>query len=161
MNVFVLDMNLQRCAEYHTDKHVVKMLTETAQLLSSTYYSTNEETIAPYKLSHYNHPWAIWARASLNNWNWLSCFGLYLYEEYKYRYGNKHHGGGDIICYMVQFPPSLSLSTLTPMPLCMPEECKHTNVVESYRTYYNEYKSHLFKWTGRKVPYWIMEDDLC
>lgn len=158
MNVFVLDTNLQKCAEYHTDKHVVKMLTETAQLLSSAYYSTNEETVAPYKLSHFKHPWAIWARASLSNWSWLSCLGLHLYDEYKYRYGDKHHKGGDMICYMVQFPPSLPTGTVTQMPLCMPEDCKTDDVVASYREYYKRYKTHIFKWTKRGKPYWLEEE---
>lgn len=33
MNIFILDENPQKCAEYHCDKHVVKMILETAQIL--------------------------------------------------------------------------------------------------------------------------------
>lgn len=155
MNVFVLDMDLLKCAEYHTDKHVVKMITETVQLLSSAYYSTNEEEVAPYKISHYNHPWARWARTTVSNRWWLSCLGIALYGEYKYRYGDKHHRGGDLIIYMRQFPPALSEGGLTQMPMCMPEECKIGGVVESYREYYRRHKKHIFKWTGRDKPFWI------
>ena len=155
MNVFVLDMDLQKCAEYHTDKHVVKMITETAQLLSSAYYSTNEEIIAPYRLSHYNHPWAKWARETVSNWWWLSCLGLALYDEYQYRYGDRHHRAGDLIIYMRQFPPSVPIGYLTLMPLCMPAECKIGNVVESYREYYKKYKQDIFSWKGRDKPFWI------
>lgn len=159
MNVFVLDMDLRKCAEYHTDKHVVKMITETAQLLSSAYYSTNEEEFAPYKLSHFNHPWAIWARASLENWMWLANFGLHLYDEYRYRYQKEHHRAGDLLCYMINFPPNLQSSSITPKPLCMPADCKTSNVVESYRNYYNKYKTHIFKWTGRSMPEWCQRTD--
>lgn len=155
MNVFVLDTDLRKCAEYHTDKHVVKMITETAQLLSSAYYSTHEENLAPYQLSHYNHPWAKWARNNLTNWMWLSLLGNELYVEYKYRYGDKHHLGGDMIYYMRKFPPSLAPGRLTEMPLCMPDECKLDTTVESYRNYYNMCKYHLFRWRGRAVPHWV------
>lgn len=158
MNVFVLDTDLQKCAEYHTDKHIVKMITETCQLLSSAYYYTGEEAFAPYRKSHYNHPWAKWARASLNNWMWLAYFGICLYGEYKYRYQKNSHRAGDLILYMLRFPPNLESSTMTPMPLCMPDECKTTSVVESYRNYYRECKHHLFKWTGRDTPSWIEKE---
>lgn len=33
MNLFYLDKNLDKCAEYHVDKHVNKMILEAAQLL--------------------------------------------------------------------------------------------------------------------------------
>lgn len=155
MNVFVLDWDLTECAKAHGDKHVVKMITETAQLLSSTYYATNESHITPYKLSHANHPWAIWARTSLSNWKWLAILGLNLYLEYLYRYGNHRHAGGEVICKLVQNPPTLIDIDLTPMPLCMPDDCKTQDVVESYRNYYRYYKSHLHKYTKRNKPDWL------
>ena len=33
MNLFYLDEDLDKCAEYHVDKHIVKMPLEAAQLL--------------------------------------------------------------------------------------------------------------------------------
>ena len=83
MNIFVLDTDPIKAAQYHADKHVVKMITETAQLLNSTYYFTNEKDKASYKLTHKNHPCSIWARESLDNWVWLKQLGLALYDEYK------------------------------------------------------------------------------
>ena len=65
MNIFVLDNDPFKAAEYQCDKHVVKMVLETAQLLCSAH-----ET-APYKRTHYNHPCAIWTRSSLSNYMWL------------------------------------------------------------------------------------------
>jgi hypothetical protein len=35
MNIFVLDLDPRRCARYHCDFHVGKMITETAQILST------------------------------------------------------------------------------------------------------------------------------
>ena len=69
MNIFILDYDVKKCAEYHVDKHVVKMILETAQLLCGAHWTTGGE--APYKLSHKNHPSAIWTRQDLNNYMWL------------------------------------------------------------------------------------------
>jgi len=63
MNIFFLDFDTEKCAKYHCDKHVVKMILETAQLLCGTHWVIGSE--APYKLSHKNHPCAIWTRESL------------------------------------------------------------------------------------------------
>lgn len=160
VNVFVLDWDLTECARAHGDKHVVKMITETAQLLSSSFYATGQQDLTPYRLSHANHPWAIWARKSLTNWKWLAMLGLNLYLEYVYRYGNRVHASGEVICKIIQTPPDLKDIGLTPMPLCMPDDCKTNNVVESYRNYYRFYKSHLHKYTKRDKPKWIeVRDD--
>ena len=74
MNIFILDLDPQSCAEAHCDKHVVKMILETAQLLSSALWITGVE--APYRLTHKNHPCAIWTRESLDNYMWLCQLGL-------------------------------------------------------------------------------------
>ena len=88
MNIFVLDWDVKKCATYHNDKHVVKMILETAQLLCGSHWSTGSE--APYKLSHKNHPCSIWVRQDLNNYLWLCELGLELCKEYSYRYGKRH-----------------------------------------------------------------------
>lgn len=33
MNIFYLDKDIQKCVEYHCDKHVVKLIIEELQLL--------------------------------------------------------------------------------------------------------------------------------
>ena len=33
MNIFILDEDLDKCAEYHVDKHIVKMPLEAGQML--------------------------------------------------------------------------------------------------------------------------------
>ena len=66
MNIFYLDKDIFKCAEYHCDKHVVKMCTEYAQLLGNiNIYPGN--TYAPYKLTHKNHPCAVWVRTNIMN----------------------------------------------------------------------------------------------
>ena len=88
MNIFYLDKNPKLCAQYHVDRHVVKMILETAQLLSTAHWLTGGE--GPYRATHKNHPSAIWARSNKSNYNWLCKLGLELCEEYTYRYGKIH-----------------------------------------------------------------------
>lgn len=153
MNIFILDMNHKKNAEYHTDKHIVKMITETAQLLCSVYYFTNHPELSSYKLTHKNHPCSIWCRESLSNWVWLRDLGLALYDEYKYRYNNKIHKSGEVIRNLLI--PNLIDKGLTKFPQAMPLEYKELDPVKAYRNYYKGDKTHLFKWTKRTVPYWI------
>ena len=153
MNIFVLDKDIGQCAAYMADKHVVKMLTETAQMLSSAYYFTGQQDMAPYRLSHANHPCCVWARKSEDNWRWLHAFGLALYDEYRHRYNGRIHKAGEVIEALT--PPRLPNEPFSAQPCVMPEEYRNGDVVESYRAYYNGEKKHIFKWTKRDVPYWV------
>ena len=38
MNIFFLHSNPRRCAKYHSDKHLVKMILELTQLLTCAQY---------------------------------------------------------------------------------------------------------------------------
>ena len=136
MNIFVLDANPKKCAEYHCDKHVVKMILETAQLLCGAHHMTMSTTDQiPYKLSHKNHPCAIWVRESLSNYLYLCELGLELCKEYTYRYG-KRHKSQDVIEWCVTNKVQICYKGLTAQPKAMPDECKTESVVESYRNYY-------------------------
>jgi hypothetical protein len=162
MNIFYLDKNIPINAQYHCDAHVNKMITEYAQILSSVYYYTEDnytlrylrDIFHVYKLTHRNHPCVIWCRESLDNWLWLKVMGLYLYEEYQYRY-NKLHLAGE---KMKRFPqPNLESYGITNRPLAMPDIYKSSNAIESYRYYYTFEKNHLLYYTNRKIPEWIFE----
>lgn len=156
MNIFILDTDIVKCAQYHTDKHVVKMITETAQLLCSAYYYQDKfKDEIPYTLTHANHPCAKWVRHSIKNWEWLLMLGVYLYKEYMHRFGNKTHKAGNVILWCYEHRPNLSDNGLTMFEQCMPEQYKDSNPVTAYRNYYNGEKKELFKWTGRTIPYWI------
>lgn len=152
MNIFFLDFDTKKCAEYHCDKHVVKMILETAQLLCSTHWVIGSE--APYKLSHKNHPCSIWVRESLSNYLYLCDLGLELCEEYTYRYG-KRHKSQDVIEWCLTNKPNISDTEFTEPPKTMPDEYKVNNVVESYRNYYIGAKKDFAKWKNRNIPEWF------
>jgi hypothetical protein len=152
MNIFFLDYDPKKCAQYHNDKHVVKMILETAQLLCGVHWVTGNE--APYKLSHKNHPCSIWVRSSLENYLWLCELGLELCIEYEYRYGKKHKTY-DVIMWCILNKPNISDVEFTTPPLAMPDHCKvNNNPIKSYRNYYMIEKSSFCKWKGRDVPNW-------
>ena len=154
MNIFVLDYNHKKNAEYHVNCHTYKMLVESAQLLCSAYYFTNQEHLSPYKLTHKMHPCSVWTRSSLSNWIWLRDLGIALYEEYKYRYGDKNHKSGDIILgFEIPNLPDIGLTSFT---LAMPDKYKNKCAVKSYRDYYIEEKQHLLKYKRRGFPEWLI-----
>lgn len=158
MNIFYLDEDLEKCAQYHCDKHVVKMITEYAQLLCSAYYFTSNVPENIYKLTHKNHPCAIWTRESLSNWVWLRELGLRLYKEYKHRYNNKIHKSAETIEKLNV--PELKDVGITKRPQAMPDQYKHMNPVIAYRNYYNGDKQHLLKYKNREVPSFIRKETI-
>jgi len=168
MNIFFLDFDVEKCAKYHCDKHVVKMILETAQLLCSAHHATIHDTIhdtihVPYKLSHKNHPCSIWVRESLSNYLYLCELGLALGEEYTYRYG-KTHKSIEVIQWCLSNRPNIKDIGFTTPPLAMPDEYKVDSVVESYRNYYKGAKSTIVSWKNREKPVWFLEKkelDLC
>jgi hypothetical protein len=153
MNIFVLDLEPKKCAEYHMDKHAVKMILETAQLLCGVHWVTGSE--APYKLSHKNHPCSIWVRECYENYVWLCDLGMELCKEYSHRYG-KRHKSQDIIEWCIVNKPNIrNNGDITPFALAMPDECKIGDTVESYRTYYIKEKYKIATWKNREIPYWF------
>ena len=166
MNIFFLDFDVKKCAQYHCDKHVVKMILETAQLLCGVHHVTHQVPTkyppstdqvndqVPYKLSHRNHPCAIWTRESLSNYLYLCELGLELCKEYTYRYG-KRHKSQDVIEWCLTNRPNIHDIDFTTPPLAMGDEFKVGNdVIESYRNYYREAKSGFAVWKNRETPYW-------
>ena len=86
MNIFVLDESPVVSAKYACDKHVVKMILESAQMLCAIH----PEGTAPYKRSYYNHPCTKWARESFENYDWLIRHAYALCAEYSRRYNHKN-----------------------------------------------------------------------
>ena len=154
MNIFYLDYNQTKCAEYHVNSHVVKMPLETAQLLCSAHWNTGSE--APYKNTHKNHPSSLWARASKENYLWLCDLGLALLKEYSYRYG-KIHGCSEVIDWCIENIPSIpSVGFSDPIPAMGKEFIIEGSSLESYRNYYRQAKKHLHLWKNREIPSWIL-----
>ena len=155
MNIFVLDQDVKKCAEYHNDKHVVKMILETAQLLCGVHHMVNSHLDIPYKLSHKNHPCSIWARKNLSNYFWLCELGLELSKEYTFRYG-KRHKSQDVIEWCIVNCPELPDEDFTDPPKAMPEKYKVESVVKSYRNYYIGEKKSFSNWKNRSIPDWFI-----
>ena len=157
MNIFILDTDPKLCAEYHNNKHVVKMILETAQLLCGVHHVTESDLDIPYKLSHKNHPCSIWVRESLENYYWLCELGLELGKQYTLRYG-KVHKSVSIIEWCIMNEPKLKLDVgfRTPFKLAMPDECKTDGVVNSYRKYYMIEKRNIADWKVVNTPHWFI-----
>lgn len=152
MNIFVLDNNIDKAVEFHTDKHIVKMILESAQMLCTVLHLNGID--APYKKTHAKHPCTIWANRSLENWMWLKEFALKLNKEYKYRYGKDvDHKSATVVMNLPT--PNLPSLGLTPFAKAMPDELMSIeNPVEAYRQYYMQEKRHIAQWTKRPTPYW-------
>ena len=104
MNIFILDRNPEKCARYHCDKHVVKMVLESAQILCSVLHMRGED--APYRPTHISHPCVKWANSSLSNFSWLVELAIQLNEEYKFRYEKLvNHKSIEVVI----FAPSITL----------------------------------------------------
>jgi hypothetical protein len=160
MNIFFLDENPTLSAKYHVDKHVVKMILETAQLLCGVHHTTDQVTDqVPYKLSHKNHPCAVWARESLSNYLYLCELGLELGKEYTYRYGKKHKSI-EVIEWCIVNKPNIPDIGFTTPAMAMPDEFKVDSVVESYRNYYMGAKISLASWKNREKPFWFGKKEL-
>jgi hypothetical protein len=150
MNIFVLDYNPKLCAAYHCDKHCIKMIVESAQLLCSAHWVTGGE--APYKLAHKNHPCSIWVRESISNYLFLVQLGLELCKEYTSRYG-KLHKSKSVIEWCGNNFPAIPNKEQTRFALAMPDEYKMDCPVQSYRNYYIGEKNKFATWRNQK-PEW-------
>ena len=164
MNIFVLDRDVTWCAQYHTDRHVVKMILETAQMLSTAHrildcdLVEDECTKLLYRKTHINHPCSIWVRRVKANYLWAFRLLEALANEYRFRY-NKEHLTWRKLADILKTPPTHIPSpiddSMTPFALAMPDQYKTDDPVESYRRYYMAEKRHLFHWKNRSTPHWI------
>ena len=152
MNIFVLDRDIGRCAQYHADRHVVKMVLESAQMLCTVLAENGVE--APYRPTHVHHPCTLWAGESLSNWRWLRELALALNDEYRYRFGSgRDHKSAEVARGLPE-PPVPDLG-LTEFAQAMPEEYRvRGDAVAAYRRFYMAEKSGFASWTGRPVPDW-------
>lgn len=178
MNIFYLDEDPIVAARMQHDKHVVKMILETAQLLCTAHRVLDgvqwtdrtkngskiqrwrmedeflENTL--YKATHRNHPSAVWARETSANYNWLYAHFVALCEEYTYRYGKVHKTDELLRTVLIAPPKNIRYGYMTMMPQAMPDEYKSNGYpVQGYRNYYLGEKITQSKWTRREQPSWI------
>ncbi len=158
MNIFYLDKNPRRAAEMMHDKHVVKMVLETAQILSTVCHRHGCWVPEMYRPTHANHPSVLWAGESVESFQWLYAHGLWLGKEFEYRYGHAHKSSGviDIVPYFT--PQEFPQAHWTEPPQAMPDEFKIAgDSVAAYRAYYLGRKVEQSGWTRRPVPAFVLE----
>ena len=181
MNVFVLDNDPIISAQQHCDKHVVKMVVESGQMLSTThrmhdgwltkrssksgktmvkYYVHPQKDMEDilYKAVHFRHPSTVWTGESKQNYMWHFRHFVELCHEYSYRYG-KVHETEKLIPYLATPPKNITAWEETPFKLAMksnPECMFPEDPVKSYRLFYQT-KQDRFKmvWSKRQIPEWF------
>ena len=158
MNIFYLDRSPMVAAEMHCNKHVVKMILETAQMLSTAHRVIDGDEYADrvglYKMAHKHHPSTIWTRTSTENYMWLNRLFGALCREYTYRY-EKHHASERLLGPLALVPNGMTYSGFTDPPQCMPDYCKGEDTVLAYQNYYILEKSRFAKWKKRSIPEWF------
>lgn len=181
MNIFYLSSDPKQAAEYHLDKHVVKMIIESAQLLCTAHRILDGKQIVCrettksgkirnvkrhiiedahnnsllYKASHIHHPCSVWVRQSINNYMWLYELFVALCDEYTFRYGKIHKTDTLLRDVLKSAPTNIQHSSFTLPPQAMPADYKHSDPVEAYRRYYIGAKRSFARWTKRERPDWF------
>jgi len=175
MNIFYISDDPVQASQWMVDRHVVKMILESSQLLSTahrlldgvpvvttvgrkktSYVLSDAREGILYSTTHINHPSAVWARQSVANYNWLVAHFNALMDEYTYRYGKQHKCSGEIATYLQSPPKNLTKQEWTPMPSCMADEyIISDDPIVNYRNYYKLGKTKLHSWKNREAPIWI------
>ena len=152
MNIFILDYDIEKCAKYTCDKHCVKMILESAQMLSTACRLSGLDV--GYKACYKNHPCGIWTRASLSNWLWLRKLVIELNGEWKRRFNHKqNHKSFEVVMSLPY--PKIKDYGLTPFAQAMPDVYKNKDAVNAYRNYYMGDKRHIAYWKNGK-PFWYI-----
>ena len=152
MNIFVLHKDPVIAATMACDKHVVKMILETAQMLCTAARALGSE--APYGATHKKHPCTIWASTSQGNWDWLIRHGMALCAEYTKRYG-KVHKSQAVIEHCKNLKLAFGSQHQTPFPQAMPPQYKDDCAVTAYRAYYHGEKAYFATWKTQKPDWWV------
>ena len=185
MNIFALSRSPKDSAQQMLDKHVVKMPTETCQMLhtNSLHFDyiehyDEEPTLAQLKEFHrdigsnlmkpamLNHPSTIWARQTPNNTRWLYEHGKALCDEYTHRYGKVHGSQSRILDIAHMIEEDSQWVNATPVTIAMDDKYRldYNNDIDkwdfeikSYRHYYLEGKWEFATWKTQP-PNWWPED---
>lgn len=161
----------------HCNKHVVKMILEYTQLLSTAHrlldgkqsivlvngrkmkrWTLEDEKMNErlFLASHVNHPCAIWARETQDQYLWLHRLLTHLLKEYSFRYGKTHSVQNRCWDDLRKHPMALNdRRGWHEPPQAMPDDYKvNGNSVLAYRKYYVGAKASLAKWSVRPQPEW-------
>ena len=180
MNIFVIHENPIIAAREHCDKHVVKMILESAQMLSTSHRildgveekapSVSGKTMSKYwrlddyrepilyRAVHMKHPCTIWTMESSANYKWHYRLFEELCDEFTYRYGKVHSTDKKLRTILKNFPYKIPIKERTPFKLAMGSnpECMFEDPVKSYRAFYKtKEKRFSMTWKKRPTPAWF------
>lgn len=182
MNIFALSKCPIESAQQMLDKHVVKMPTESCQMLhtNTLYFQYLEKygtkpSLRDLKQFHacsqsklmkpamLNHPSTIWARENQDTFAWLYAHAVALCEEYSLRYGKVHGAEKRILDTPNQYYSEGNTSKAIPVFIAMADEYRIPNtflteweyVIQSYRHYYLEGKWKFAEWRNNRRPAWF------
>jgi len=185
MNIFILHEHPKTAAEMQCDKHVVKMILESAQMLSTAHRMLDGEKIKVpsksgkrmvskyvhpkpsfdsvlYGAVHHNHPCTVWTRETSANYYWHYDHFRALSYEYEYRYNKKHKSWEKLRDILSECPKNIPTGSLTQFALAMnhqPQCIIEDDPVESYRRYYHTKIEYMpMVWTRRDPPDWFRKE---
>ena len=164
MNIFFLHKDPQWAANALCDKHVPKMLLESAQMLSTAVRKYEEETNGVplaepiYKSAYPKHPMTIWVGQNKSNFTWALENAVFISQEYCKRF-KKLHKSSRIInnIYDNNYIDNIPDGFFKEPPQCMPDQYKLRSdlYVKAYRKYYQGEKEYFAKWErGVSAPDW-------
>jgi hypothetical protein len=166
LNIFVLHSDTHLAAAYHCDKHVVKMILESAQMLSTAHHLCGAFISSKlYKKTHENHPCNVWVRQSKQNYQWLHDLFGQLLAEHQYRYSlrtlGKSHKCWELFELLGVTPKNIPDIGLTMWPQCVPDKYKvKDDPIAAYRQFYLGEKSRFAKWKYTDAPKWYTTGDI-
>jgi len=184
MNIFYVDTDPRKAAISLVDSHVVKMILESAQMLSTAHRLIDGKEVVNYrpskrnpskmrktthwaldslsmennlyKATHVNHPSSVWVRQSISHYYWLYNHFDELLKEYTFRFDDKHNTG-KLADYLQIAPNYIPVRTFRAPPEAMdPTYIFSLSTMENYRHYYRVGKAHLHKYTKRQPPDWLI-----
>ena len=183
MNIFILDESPIKSAQLQCNTHIVKMVLESAQMLSTAHRMLDGTVMkAPsksgkrmvnryvhpdpqmdavlYNAVHFHHPCTVWTMESSANYRWHFTHFIALCNEYTYRYGKTHMSDDKLRRVLAQYPKNIPNKKQTPFKLAMksnPECIALGDPVKAYRAFYQT-KQDRFKmvWTKRETPEWFV-----
>lgn len=138
MNIFISSPSPTRSAKFLDNSRLIKMILETAQLLSTSlrFYGFDGDV---YKSTHLNHPSAIWTRTTRGNYKWLLAHFRALNQEYTKRYGKVHKSAEKFQIFAIN-TYLIPDGKRTPFANCAANkdkglDFKHLPVFEAYQKY--------------------------
>lgn len=155
MNIFATSRDPAIAARNLDDKRVVKMILETAQLLSAAVTSHGVRDGELYKATYLYHPCAVWTRASRQHFHWLVLHGLALGRTYRLAYG-KTHASVEIIHLCNSYQKAIPDNGWVDWPNCTDDKSEE-DVITAYINYMNrkwDNDGFLPTWKNRNVPDW-------